>query len=144
MVDIRIAYQGQLRCEATHGPSGSTLSTDAPVDNHGRGESFSPTDLVATALGTCMLTVMGIQANLRGWQLDGMHIHVKKLMTTQLPRRIARLEVSFEVPAHVAETLDPSAREALEHTAHHCPVRLSLLDAIEVPVSFAWGGGGGD
>ncbi len=142
MVDIRIAYPGQLRCEATHGPSGSTLHTDAPVDNHGRGETFSPTDLVATALGTCMVTVMGIQANQRGWHIDGVNIHVKKLMTAQLPRRIARLEVSFDVPDAVADALDGDARAALEHTAHHCPVRLSLLGAIEVPVSFSWGGGG--
>lgn len=144
MVDIRIAYQGQLHCEATHGPSGSTLATDAPIDNHGRGETFSPTDLVATALGTCMVTVMGIQADQRGWHIDGVNIRVKKLMTAQLPRRIARLEVHFDVPAAIADALDSGARAALEHTANHCPVRLSLLSAIEVPVHFSWGGGGSD
>ena len=137
MVDIHIGYLGELHCEAKHGPSQRTLETDAPLDNHGRGQSFSPTDLVATALGTCMATVMGIKARSRGFDLDGMNIHVKKLMTAAPPRRIARLEVAVRVPADVTQRVQ-DGRGELEHAANTCPVRLSLLDAIDVPVAFEW------
>ena len=137
MVSIDIIYEGDLHTEAVHGPSGKRLSTDAPVDNNGRGESFSPTDLVATGLGTCMATCMGILAKKRGWDITGVRVNVKKLMTPP-PRRIGRLEVRIRVPASADATVDPEARTALEYEAHHCPVRLSLLDAIEVPVSFEW------
>jgi putative redox protein len=134
MVDIDIVYETDLHCVATHGPSSATVATDAPVDNHGRGAAFSPTDLVATALGTCMATVMGILAKKRGWAIEGARLHVKKDMTKEGPRRIARLEVRAEMPAE----LDAAARAALEHAANTCPVRLSVLDAIEVPVEFVW------
>jgi putative redox protein len=136
MVQIEVAYLGQLRCSAKHGPSGMTLMTDPPVDNKGRGEAFSPTDLVATALGTCMLTLMGMRAQERGWGLDGTQLSVQKHMTKAGPRRIQRLEVAVRVP-HGAK-LDAEARGVLEHAAHTCPVRLSVLEAIEVPVSFDW------
>src|SRR5215211_4393937 len=98
MVDINVRYEGDLHCSATHGPSQAGLSTDAPADNQGRGESFSPTDLVATGLGTCMATVMGIVAKQRGYDLRGMDVHVKKHMTASPPRRIARLSVEISVP----------------------------------------------
>ena len=137
MVEIEVAYQGQLRCTATHGPSGMTLMTDAPVDNKGRGEAFSPTDLVATALGTCMLTLMGIRAGERACPLDGAAVVVKKHMSVAGSRRIAKLEVNISVPA--GHELSDADRQVLEHAAHTCPVRLSILDAIEVPVSFDWG-----
>ncbi len=136
MVDINVRYEGELHCSATHGPSQSTLATDAPVDNQGRGESFSPTDLVATGLGTCMATVMGILANKRGYDLRGMDVHVKKQMTAERPRRIGRLAVEISVPP--SATLDETGRKDLEHAANTCPVRLSLLDAIDVPVHFDW------
>ncbi len=139
MVDIDIAYQGQLRCEATHRPSQARFTTDAPVDNNGRGESFSPTDLVATGLGTCMITVMGIAARKKDLDLGGVRVHVKKVMTTTPPRRIARLEVELTAPEEVAARVDEATRRELEHSAHTCPVRLSLLDAIDVPVTFRWG-----
>jgi putative redox protein len=139
MVEISIDYAGELRCEAKHGPSGAALRTDAPVDNHGRGESFSPTDLVATGLGTCMITVMGIAAKKRDLALDGAHVRVKKVMTASPPRRIARLEVAIEVPSVVADRADEAARAELERAAHTCPVRLSLEASIDVPVVFRWG-----
>jgi len=138
MVDIDIHYAGELRTEAKHRPSGATFVTDAPVDNQGRGESFSPTDLVATGLGTCMVTVMGIRAKQKGWSIDGTDVHVKKHMSPP-PRRIARLEVTVRSPAGVGGTLSAEVRAELEDVANHCPVRLSLLDAIEVPVTFDWG-----
>jgi putative redox protein len=137
VVDIYVEYQGDLHCSAQHGPSGAVLATDAPVDNHGRGESFSPTDLVATALGTCMATVMGILARKREQTLTGTKIHVKKQMTPP-PRRIARLAVALSFPPEVTASVGPDGRAALEHEALNCPVRLSLLDAIEVPVEFDW------
>jgi putative redox protein len=141
MVDIHIEYVGELRTRATHGPSGVALLTDAPVDNHGKGGSFSPTDLLATALGTCMITVMGIAAQKANIELRGTRIHVKKVMTAELPRRVARLAASITVPAEVAVTVDEPARASLLHAAETCPVRLSLLPAIDVPLSIAWGDG---
>ena len=94
MIEISIDYQGQLRCSASHQPSGDCLATDAPVDNNGRGEAFSPTDLVATALGTCMATVMGIVARQKDISLEGMKLRVRKHMSADSPRRISRLEFS--------------------------------------------------
>lgn len=135
MVRIEMTYEGGLRCHAVHGPSGCELSTDAPVDNHGRGESFSPTDLVATALVTCMATIMGIVADRHGWDIAGTRLSVDKEMTTEAPRRIARLSVVCQGPGG----LDDAARRALEAAAHACPVRLSLLPAIDLPVEFRWG-----
>jgi putative redox protein len=137
VVDIYLEYQGDLHCRAVHGPSSAVLVTDAPVDNQGRGASFSPTDLVATGLGSCMATVMGILARKHGYALEGTKVHVKKMMTTTKPRRIAQLAVEITLPK--AATLSVAdGRAALEHEANECPVRLSLLDAIEVPVRFDW------
>ncbi len=139
MVDIDITYEGELHCAAKHRPSSAVLATDAPLDNHGRGASFSPTDLVATALGTCMATVMGILADRHGWRLGGARFHVEKAMTSAGPRRIERLQVEVTVAAEHAAALDESARRQLEHAASTCPVRLSLLPAIDVPIDFRWG-----
>lgn len=136
MVQIDVVYQGRLQCTATHGPSRVELTTDAPVDNHGLGSSFSPTDLVATALGTCVLTTIGIRTRERSFPLEGMRLQVNKHMTASAPRRIARLEVELWVPQ--AHAYAPADRELLENIAHTCPVRLSLLGAIEVPVVFHW------
>jgi putative redox protein len=137
MVDIYLEYQGDLHCRAEHGPSSAVLVTDAPVDNQGRGESFSPTDLVATGLGTCMATVMGILARQRGYALEGTRVHVKKQMTTSAPRRIATLAVDVTLPKSATVSV-ADGRADLEHAASTCPVRLSLLDAIDVPVAFEW------
>jgi len=134
VVDIYVHYEGELRCVARHGPSGSQLTSDA----HGRGEGFSPTDLVATALGTCMLTVMGILARKQGWDIAGIDMHVKKQMSAELPRKIVRLTVTASVPPAVSARLDGAARAALEHAAHTCPVRLSVHEQIDVPVTFDW------
>ncbi|MBM3988774.1 MAG: OsmC family protein [Planctomycetes bacterium] len=135
MVKIQIRYAGDLRCHATHGPSSVTLSTDAPVDNQGRGESFSPTDLVATALGSCMLTIMGIVARRHGWDLSGAGVEVEKSMVATGVRRIGSLGVVIRVPAN----LDAAARAALENAAHTCPVHKSLHPDIQIPVRFLFG-----
>ena len=136
MVEIRIQYLGDLRCEATHGPSEITLLTDAPVDNHGRGESFSPTDLVATALGTCIVTTMGIFAQRHGIGLAGTKISVQKEMTSVPTRRIARLVCDLTIPLPPAHP----HRAALEHAALTCPVRESLHPDVDSPVNFVWTG----
>ncbi len=137
MVEIQIAYEGQLHCTATHGPSGTRLTTDAPKDNMGRGESFSPTDLVATALGTCILTTMAIAAQRRGLELNGATARVTKEMVTTPSRRIGRLTVEIVMPQDLPE----EERTRLEHAAHACPVHKSLHPDVEIPVTFRWGSG---
>jgi putative redox protein len=139
LVRIDIEYEGDLHCRARHGPSGRELETDAPIDNHGRGESFSPTDLLATGLVTCMATTMGIVAKKHGWDLGGMTVSVEKIMSKDAPRRVAHLPTTLTLPEERAARLDAAARAELEHTAHTCPVRVSLAPAIEVPVTFVWG-----
>jgi putative redox protein len=134
MVEVQIAYEGQLRCQATHMPSGVTLSTDAPLDNQGRGESFSPTDLVAVALGTCMLTIMGIVARRHEWDLSGTRVRVEKHMVTAPVRRIGRLPVEITVPVK----LSAEQQQMLERAALTCPVHHSLHPDIESPVTFHW------
>jgi len=139
VVDIYVEYEGDLHCRAQHGPSSAVLVTDAPVDNQGRGASFSPTDLVATGLGTCMLTVMGILAKKRGLDLDGTRVRVKKTMTSTASRRIAELAVEVTFPARATSSV-AGARADFEQAADQCPVRLSLLDAISVPTRYDWQG----
>ena len=137
MVEIRMRYEGDLHCLSVHGPSGSELPTDAPADNQGRGESYSPTDLVATALGTCILTTMGIVARKNGWNMDGASASVEKSMVADPLRRIGKLEVKVRMP----EELDAAARSTLEKTAETCPVQKSISTSIEVPMVFEWGAG---
>ena len=132
MVEINIQYQGDLRCDATHGPSGQTLITDAPVDNHGKGESFSPTDLVATALGSCVVTIMAIYSNKIGVDLSGAAVKVEKHMSTDSPRRIVKLPVRVDVPV----SLNADQREALENAARSCPVHKSISVEIDAPIEF--------
>src|SRR5579871_5115386 len=122
MVSIALEYQGDLHCKAVHGPSGTELTTDAPKDNQGRGESFSPTDLVATALGTCILTTMGILARTLEIDIAGATATVDKEMTTNTPRRIQRLTVKIKMSASVSE----ENQLKLERAAHTCPVHKSL------------------
>ncbi|MEI6603671.1 MAG: OsmC family protein [Verrucomicrobiota bacterium] len=134
MVEINIDYEGDLHCNAIHGPSGSSLETDAPVDNNGRGEAFSPTDLVATAVGTCMATVMGIVAKRKDIQLAGMRVRVRKFMSDEAPRRITCLEVdiSLPLPANHPE------RKVFESAARSCPVYHSIHPDIEVLIHWQW------
>ena len=136
MVTLTSRYEGGLRCRAVHGPSGTTLVTDAPVDNHGKGESFSPTDLVATALGACMMTIMGIVAERHGLDLAGMTAETEKVMTAAPPRRIASLRTRIVVPLPA----DHPQRQALEQAAHTCPVHKSLHPEIDAAIEFAWTG----
>lgn len=136
MVKIEVVYEGGLRSAAKHMPSGRELLTDAPVDNHGKGESFSPTDLVATALGTCMVTIMGIVAERHAWDLKGTRVFVEKKMASE-PRRIGELEVVIKVPRN----FEVGARERLERAALTCPVHKTLDGQVAMPVRFEWGVG---
>lgn len=134
MVQIDIVYQGGLRCEAVHGPSGTKLVTDAPVDNQGKGESFSPTDLVATALGVCIPTIMGIVAEREQINLAGMRISVQKEMSAEPPRRIAKLAVRILMPQGLTET----QKTKLERAALTCPVHQTLHGNVEMPIEFVY------
>ena len=134
MVSIALEYEGDLHCRAVHGPSGKELTTDAPKDNQGRGESFSPTDLVATALGSCMLTVMGIMARTLNVDITGATATVEKEMSAEPPRRIQRLAVSIHVPHAVSD----EDKLKLERAAHTCPVHKSLHPEIDSPITFTW------
>lgn len=133
-VEISGRYAANLRVELSHGPSGTEIHTAAPVDNHGDGSSFSPTDLVAAALGSCMLSIMGIIAQRDGLDLSDCRFTVHKHMTTEPPRRIDRLPVTIHMPAG----LSAAQRKKLERGALTCPVHRSLLAEIEKDVSFVY------
>jgi putative redox protein len=135
MPQIDATYEGSLHCSAVHVPSGTTLTTDAPKDNMGRGESFSPTDLVATALGTCILTTIGLVAQRNGIDVTGATARTNKIMSTTGLRRIAKLEVQVHFP----RPADESTRQRLEQAALHCPVHQSLHPDMQIDVKFAWG-----
>lgn len=133
--DFTVRYAGDLRTELTHCRSGATAVTDAPVDNRGRGEAFSPTDLVAAALASCMMTVMGIKAADSGFDLGGMRAEVWKSMASA-PRRIAAIHVDLWVPG---DRLSEKDRTVLERTARTCPVAESLGAEVEVVLRIFWG-----
>ncbi len=130
-----VVYQGNLRTTCTHLRSGSHFETDAPVDNNGKGERFSPTDLMATSLATCMITVMGIKARRMGFDLDGVEVEVEKIMKAE-PRRVGGINLFFHFP-EALHNLDEKAKQILKQTGYTCPVQHSLHPDIEVNVD--WG-----
>jgi putative redox protein len=133
-VEINVDYRGNLQCTATHGPSKQVLTTDAPVDNGGKGSAFSPTDLVATALGGCMLTIMGIVAQRNGLDISGSKAHVIKEMASTPIRRIGKLIVVITLPASLK--LNASDRAKLENAAMTCPVKQSLHPDVQLDIQF--------
>ena len=132
MVKMSMIYEGDLRCRLRHEPSGDVITTDAPVDNMGKGQAFSPTDLAAAALGSCMLTVMGIAAQKYGIDLKGTKAEVIKEMVTQPTRRIGKITVTFQM----ATGIDPTKRTLLENAAKACPVHKSFSPDVEIPMQF--------
>lgn len=138
MVEIQISYEGELHCSAVHVPSGAALQTDAPRDNMGKGESFSPTDLLATALGTCMMTIMAIAAQKHQIDLSGARVTVIKEMVSVPTRRVGRLGVRMHLPVDPG----PERRVALENAARSCPVHRSIHPDVLMPITFEWGAGG--
>ena len=130
-----VVYNGDLRTTCTHLKSGSTFETDAPTDNNGKGERFSPTDTLATSLGTCMITVMGIKARSMGFDLNGVKIEVLKIMKSD-PRRVGGIELTFHIPNNLKD-VEEKTREILKNTGINCPVMKSIHPDIEVRIN--WG-----
>ncbi len=128
----RIVYAGNLRTEATHIKSGAVITTDAPVDNNGKGEAFSPTDLMSTSLGSCMLTIMGIVADRHNIDIKGTVIDITKIMEAN-PRRVGEIIVEFTFPKN---NFSDKEKELLEHAAHTCPVAMSLSSELKQTVVF--------
>jgi putative redox protein len=135
MSTIETTYTGGLRTEATHMRSGKKLITDAPVDNQGKGEYFSPTDLVATALGSCMVTIMGIAARTHNFNIDGAKLAITKVMTNEAPRKIAEVIITITFP-----DADYTEREKkiLDVCAKTCPVALSLHPEVKQTVTLVF------
>ncbi|CCH51313.1 OsmC family protein [Fibrisoma limi BUZ 3] len=141
MPTIHIDYLGDLRTECTHLQSGTKINTDAPTDNQGRGEAFSPTDLVANALGTCIITTMGINARRDGIDLKGSELSVTKVMSSDAPRRIARIEIELTLRPNNSDgpfLPNDETRARLEKIAHTCPVAISLHPDIIQDVTIRW------
>ena len=134
MVDIDINYTGELHCTANHLPSGVIVETDAPVDNQGKGESFSPTDLCASSLGACMLTILGIVAQNNGIDLAEAKGRVTKEMSEDLPRRISKISITIELPL----SSNHPKKEFIEEAMMNCPVHHSLNPEIEKNIIFVW------
>ena len=132
MVNIDVEYIGHLRCTAQHGPSGMVITTDAPKDNMGQGATFSPTDLCATSLLTCVVTTMGIAAKRNGFELGRCKAKVEKIMTAVPTRRIAFLPIHIEL----AGSYTKEQREVLNHAAETCPVKESLSPAINITITW--------
>jgi len=131
----QVIYKGDLRTEATHLRSGTVIETDAPVDNQGKGERFSPTDLVATALATCIATTMGIGARTHNINIDGLVCDVEKIMAAD-PRRIAEIKVALTFPK--GQSYDEKQKSLLKHIAETCPVARSLHPDLKQTLSFTW------
>ena len=128
-------YKGNLRNEVTHPQSGTTILTDAPLDNHGKGESFSPTDLLASSLGCCMLTIMGISAESYGFTLEGTTVETEKIMGTD-PRRVVEIKIDFHFPE--GSNFTPQQKRVIESAAKTCPVANSLHPDLKKTINFNW------
>ena len=132
-ITSKVVYLGELRTEATHLKSGNQIITDAPTDNNGKGEAFSPTDTVATALASCALTIVGIKAESMDWDISEITAEVTKIMGTE-PRRISKIKIDFKIPFET----DDKQRKLLEKTAKTCPVFMSLHPDMEKELNFIW------
>lgn len=135
MTTVKMTYSGNLRTEATHLQSGSTILTDAPTDNKGRGEAFSPTDLVAAALGSCILTLIGISANAQNFDIEGTKVDITKTMVSN-PRRIGEIEVIINLPH---DNYSPREKRLIESAARTCPVGKSLHPDMKETIIFNYG-----
>ena len=134
MVEMTLVYEGGLHTQARHGPSRAAIETDAPVDNQGKGEAFSPTDLLAASLASCMLTTMAIVGEREGWRLDGARARIEKHMELQPRRRVGRVVIELTLPAELSQT----ARTRLEETARGCPVAASIHPDTQIDLTLGW------
>ncbi|MBN2681499.1 MAG: OsmC family protein [Bacteroidales bacterium] len=130
----KVIYTGDLRTNLQHIQSGDTIITDAPTDNKGKGEAFSPTDLMATSLASCMLTIIGINAMERGYSIDGASAEVTKIMNSE-PRRVGEIKVIFNFPGNYSE-ID---KKRIEASAYSCPVSKSLHPELKQTIEFNYG-----
>jgi len=135
MTKMLTIYKGNLRNEVTHLQSGTKILTDAPLDNHGKGESFSPTDLLASSLGCCMLTIMGISAESYGFTLKGTRVETEKVMGTN-PRRVVEIKIDFHFPE--GSNFTPQQKRVIESAAKTCPVANSLHPDVKKTINFNW------
>ena len=132
MTKVKCSYLGKLNCQAIHLQSGSLIRTDAPLDHFGKGESFSPTDLLATSLGTCLLTIMAIKAKSKGFDLDGIYLNIEKIMTQNSERKIKELIIDIFIPVHTScETVD-----FLKKASEDCPVTRNLSQEIDIKIKW--------
>ncbi|MBP7272590.1 MAG: OsmC family protein [Saprospiraceae bacterium] len=136
MPTATITYQGDLRTVATHIASGKSIVTDAPIDNHGKGEAFSPSDLLCTSLGCCILTIMGIAARTHHINMEGTTAAVTKTMSSDAPRRVVKIAVTIQMPSD--KTYAAKEKKILENAAKACPVGNSIHPDIDEVVQFIW------
>lgn len=135
METIHTRYLGELRTEATHLQSGTVILTDAPTDNQGKGEAFSPTDLLVASLGSCLMTIMGIAGRTHSIDLEGTQLKITKIMATQ-PRRVTEVKITVEFPT--SRSFTSKERSMLEHAARTCPVALSLHPDLVQSIEFIY------
>jgi uncharacterized OsmC-like protein len=132
MSKITCSYLGNLKCEAKHLQSGNLIRTDAPIDHCGKGENFSPTDLLATSLGSCLLTIMSIKARSNGWELKNIYLDIEKIMTKNNERRIAQLKIDIYIP----DDLSKDKIDFIKNASEDCPVTRNLSDSLEIKVNW--------
>ena len=132
MSKIKCTYLGDLKCEAKHLQSGNRLWTDAPLDHYGKGENFSPTDLLATSLGSCLLTIMAIKARSNGWELENIYLDIEKIMTKNKERKISQLKIDIYIP----EGLSNEEIAFIQNASKDCPVTRNLSNSIDFQINW--------
>ena len=132
MSKINCSYLGNLKCEAKHLRSGNLIRTDAPIDHCGKGENFSPTDLLATSLGSCLLTIMAIKARSNGWELENIYLNIEKIMTKNKERKIAQLKIDIYTP----KELKKEKLDFIKKASKDCPVTRNLSDSLSIQINW--------
>ena len=132
MSKIKCSYLGDLKSEAKHLQSGNVIRTDAPIDHCGKGENFSPTDLLATSLGSCLLTIMAIKARKNGWELENIYLEIEKIMTTNKERKIAQLKIDIYIP----EDLSKEKIDFIKNASKDCPVTRNLSNSLDLNINW--------
>ena len=134
MSKIKCSYLGDFNCEAIHLQSGNQIKTDAPLDHCGKGENFSPTDLLATSLGTCLLTIMAIKAKSNGWELGNIYLNIEKIMTENKERKIKKLKIEIYIP----ENLSQDKFNFLKNASKDCPVTRNLSGSLDIQIIWLY------
>ena len=132
MSKITCSYLGDLKCEAKHLQSGNLITTDAPIDHCGKGENFSPTDLLATSLGSCLLTIMSIKARSNGWELKNIYLDIEKIMTKNEERKIEQLIIDIYIP----ENLPKEKIDLIKNASKDCPVTRNLSESLDLKINW--------